>query len=167
MELARELPHSNDAEVAVLGSIFIEPKLIIDAIDVIKPEHFYSERNRLIFGAMYELFQTGVPIDAVTVGHYLEKQGVFDAIGGQNYLKDILASIPIPDNVKSYSQYIKEAYLLRCLIKTSDEITSLCYGGDNVPQIMDLAVAKIFDVVQQRDNQSVTNIRSCKERYLL
>ena len=85
MELARELPHSNDAEQAVIGSVLIDPNLMIDAVDVVKPEHFYSERNRLIYGAMYELFNSGVPIDTVTIGHYLEKQGVFDAVGGQNY----------------------------------------------------------------------------------
>ncbi len=159
MELARELPHSNDAEQAVIGSVLIDPNLMIDAVDVVKPEHFYSERNRLIYGAMYELFNSGVPIDTVTIGHHLEKQGVFDAVGGQNYLRDIIANVPLALNIRSYGEYIKETFLLRCLVKTSEEISSLCYGGDNVPQIMDLAVSKIFDVVQQRDNQSVTHIR--------
>lgn len=159
MELARELPHSNDAEQAVIGSVLIDPQLMIDAVDVVKPEYFYSERNRFIFDAMYELFQNGTPIDTVTIGHYLEKEGVYEAIGGQNYLRDILAAVPLALNVKSYCEYIKETYLLRCLIKAAGDINALCYGEDEVAQVMDLAVSKIFEVVQQRDNQSVTHIR--------
>ncbi len=160
MDLARELPYSNDAEQAVIGSIIIEPELIVEALDILKPDYFYAERNKYIFGAMVELFNTGVPIDTVTLGNLLEKEGVFEALGGNNYLKDIVTNVPLSLNIGSYCKIIKEKYLSRCLIKATEEINKQCYGEDNISEVMDMAVAKIFDVAQQRDNQSVTHIRS-------
>lgn len=160
MDLARELPYSNDAEQAVIGSIIIEPDLIVDALDILKVDYFYAERNKYIFSAMVELFNTGVPIDAVTLGNLLEKEGVFDALGGHNYLKDIVTNVPASINISSYCKIIKEKYLARCLIKASEDINRLCYGEDDISSVMDMSVAKIFDVAQQRDNQSVTQIRS-------
>ena len=102
MDLARELPYSNDAEQAVIGSVIIEPQLIVEALDILKPEYFYAERNKYIFGAMVELFNTGVPIDTVTLGNLLEKEGVFEALGGNNYLKDIVTNVPLSLNISSY-----------------------------------------------------------------
>ncbi len=160
MELARELPYSSEAEQAVIGSVLIDPQSIIDALDIIKPEYFYAERNKHIFAAMKELFDTGVPIDTVTLGNLLEKEGVYEAIGGNNYFKDILTNVPLSLNVSSYCKIIKEKYLARCLIKASEEIGTLCYGENDITNIMDLSIAKIFDVAQQRDNQSVTHIKS-------
>ncbi len=160
MELPRELPYSNDAEQAVIGSIIIEPELIVEALDTLKPDYFYAERNKYIFGAMVELFNTGVPIDTVTLGNLLEKEGVFEALGGNNYLKDIVTNVPLSLNIGSYCKIIKDKYLARCLIKASEDINRLCYSENGIAEVMDMSVAKIFDVVQQRDSQSVTHIRS-------
>ena len=160
MELARELPHSNDAEQAVIGSVLLEPELIIEALDVVKPEYFYAERNKYIFAAMIELFNSGEPIDTVTLGNLLSKQGVYESIGGNNYFKDIISGVPLSLNIRSYSLIIRDKYLARCLIKASEEINNMCYGEDGVSELMDYSVKKIFDVVQQRDSQAVTHIKS-------
>jgi len=159
MDLARELPYDKNAEQAVIGSVLLEPNLIIDAIDVVKPEFFYLERNKFVFRAMVNLFNTGVPIDTVTLGNHLEKEGVLEAIGGYNYFKDVVTNVPLSLNISSYCKIIKEKHLTRCLIKAAEEINNLCYGEDDISAVMEASVAKIFDVAQQRDNQSVAHIK--------
>lgn len=160
MDLARELPHDKNAEQAVVGSVLLDPELIVDAVDGVKAEYFYLERHKLVFDAMYSLFNKGIPIDAVTIGNYLEKEGAFEAIGGSNYFKDVMANVPLSLNVSSYCKIIKDKYMARCLIKAAEEINALCYGNDEISEVMEASVTKIFDVAQQRDTQSVTHIKS-------
>ena len=160
MELARELPYSNEAEQAVIGSVLLEPESILEALDIVKPEYFYSERNKYIFAAMVELFHSGENIDTVTLGNLLSNKGVFETIGGNNYFKDIVAEVPLSGSIRSYCIIIRDKYLSRCLIKASEEINKLCYEEGAVSEVMELAVKKIFDVVQENDTQSVTHIKS-------
>lgn len=53
------------AEVAVLGSLLLEPKLAGDAFSKISPEAFSSSTYRTLFSAARELFFSGKPIDPV------------------------------------------------------------------------------------------------------
>ena len=44
--LERSLPHSAEAERAILGGILIDNGLISQAIELLKPEDFYVPSNR-------------------------------------------------------------------------------------------------------------------------
>ena len=48
--LSRQQPQSLEAEQAVLGSILIDSRCITDVVGTLKPEEFYLEQNREIFG---------------------------------------------------------------------------------------------------------------------
>jgi replicative DNA helicase len=62
-------------------------------------------------------------------------------------------------NVKAYSEIIKEKAITRALIKASDEINKLCYEGNPVGTMLDLAVDKVFSVAKERENGAVSHIR--------
>ena len=42
-------PHNLEAEMAVLGSIFIDESLVTEIIDELYPEDFYDNKNKIIF----------------------------------------------------------------------------------------------------------------------
>ena len=48
--LLRQLPHSTEAEQAVLGSMLIAPRCVPEVIDKLRPDDFYLQQNRDIFG---------------------------------------------------------------------------------------------------------------------
>ena len=43
----RFVPANPEAELAVLGSLLIDPDALVDVMAVLKPEDFYSERHQL------------------------------------------------------------------------------------------------------------------------
>lgn len=53
--LIRQMPHSPEAEQAVLGSMLIDADCVKDVMDKLQPEDFYLRRNREIFETIYSV----------------------------------------------------------------------------------------------------------------
>ncbi len=86
MELGKIPPHDIEAEQAVIGSMLTDFEAVVTAIEMLKPEDFYREDNKLIFVAIVSLFNKGEPVDIITVKAELESMGKFDNVGGIEYL---------------------------------------------------------------------------------
>lgn len=160
MDFVRELPYSSEAEQAVLGSILLEPDKIVEVLDIVKAENFYIEKNKHIFAGMVELFNTNQPIDVVTLGNLLIGKGVYESVGGNDYIKEIINNMPLVLNVSAYSEIIKNKSIQRNLIKASEEISKICYDDGSVSNMLDIAIDKVFSVAQERENGAVSHIRS-------
>ena len=94
---------------------------------------------------MVSLFNSGVPIDTVTLGNTLEKDGVLEAIGGSNYFKEIMTNVPLSLNISSYCKIIKEKYLARCLIKAAEDINAdgIIESGRLMKKLLANGIAKV------------------------
>ena len=66
-------PHNIEAEIAVLGSLLIDPDAVVNVLDILRADHFYKQEHQVIFEAMVELFDKHQPIDAVTITDQLKK----------------------------------------------------------------------------------------------
>ena len=64
--LLKQLPHSVEAEQAVLGSMLIDPRCVPDVIEQLRPEDFYIRQNREIYETIYSMFNFSLTIDPVT-----------------------------------------------------------------------------------------------------
>ena len=65
--LSRAMPHSPEAEQAVLGSMLIDADCVKDVMDKLQAQDFYLRTNREIFETIYSMFLYSKPIDGVTV----------------------------------------------------------------------------------------------------
>ena len=50
-------PHDDVAEQSVLGAILIDKDTMIDVAEFLRPHHFYSPSNALVFESMMELYE--------------------------------------------------------------------------------------------------------------
>ena len=82
-------PHNLEAEMAVLGSIFIDESLVTEIIDELYPEDFYDNKNKIIFNTIVSLYNEGKNIDLTSVVSALEIKGLFSQAGGMDYLNTI------------------------------------------------------------------------------
>ena len=159
--LIRMLPNDVEAEQAVLGSMIIDKDAIAGALEMITPEDFYREDNKEIFAAICDLFETNKPIDLLTLKEQLRLRGTLDAVGGIAYIAELSAKVPTSANVSYYAKIVEEKALLRKLINASTEIVNMGYAAnDEVQTIVDNAEKKIFDIVQKRNVQGFTPIKS-------
>lgn len=140
-------PQNLDAEMALLGSVMLRPDGLHDIIDIIKPDSFYSEKHRIIFETMMELFNKRSPIDLLSISNRLKEKGWLDQIGGNTYLTELINIVPTSSNIHYYAEVVQKKYMMRRLIEASDHISALGYEETKeLEEILDAAEKKLFDV---------------------
>ena len=99
-------PQSLESERALLGALLLKPDAIHDVSDTVRPDSFYAEKHRIVFGAMRELAERGEPIDLLTLSERLGDQGLLERAGGRSYLAELAAAAPSPGNVTHYADLV-------------------------------------------------------------
>ena len=143
----RDLPFNMEAEQAVLGSALIDGESVGEAAQILKPDDFYFSANKFIFQAVMDLFNANQAIDFVTISEQLKINNKLDAAGGIDYLKKLSVSVPTTQNVKYYSDIIREKSILRMLIRQAESISKMAYSEqDTVSQVLERSEQMIFDI---------------------
>ncbi|WP_026487127.1 replicative DNA helicase [Caldanaerobius polysaccharolyticus] len=153
-------PHNLEAEKAVLGAILLEKDVIVDVVELLKPEDFYRESHSIIYRTILELYDKNQPVDLITVTDELNQRNLLEKVGGAAYLTSLVAGVTSISNVEHYCRIIEEKAVMRRLIKASAEIMDSGYNeSDDVENILDVAEQKIFDIAQSRNRQPFTPIK--------
>ncbi len=148
-------PAAPEIEASVLGAMMIEKEAVPKALELLKPESFYLSAHRLIFEAMLSLFESGEPIDTVTLYEELKKRDQLDEAGGAVYLSKLSQNISSAANIEYHSKIILEKQILRGLISSSHEIAQAAYEGtSDAFDILDQAERKIFEITESHLSQS-------------
>ena len=160
MELGKIPPNDVEAEQAVIGSMLTDRYAVISAIEVLKEEDFYREDNKTIYEAILNLYNRSEPIDIITLKAELTSMGMFDKIGGLEYIVGLPEKVPTTANVEKYISIVKEKSELRRLIKAANEIIEQGYDPtENIDDIMNNAEKKIFNIMQDKDQKSYSPIK--------
>ena len=130
--LLRQMPHSTEAEQAVLGSMLIDAACVKDVMDQLQPDDFYLRQNREIFETIYTMFVYSRPIDGLTVAGELEKAGLAND-GTRAYLAQLMEVTPTSANVLEYVRLVREKALLRSVATAAAEITAMVQEGTGAP----------------------------------
>ncbi len=148
-EITRSMPCNLEAEQYVLGAIIFDNECIGDVVAVLKPDDFYLEQHKRIFEAMINISNKAIPIDLVTLKSELEN--IFDSIGGVDYITQICLMVNTTSNLKYHIKIIEEKAILRRLIRSSSEITDLCFDTEKeVSLVLNTAENKLYDVLQSK-----------------
>ena len=140
-------PQSIDAEMAFLGSVMLRPEVLYDVLDAVNSESFYSEKHRIIFESMLELFRKSEPIDLLTLSAKLKGKDLLEKIGGSSYLSELVNSVPSSSNAEHYARIIQKKHLMRQLIEASEQVSMLGYDeSQDLEELLDNAEKAIFKV---------------------
>ncbi len=155
-------PHNLEAEQACLGSLLINKDAVLQVADLIDSEDFYSDKHRLIFQAMIDLYNRREPIDVLNLTNRLTDQNVLESMGGRSYLVTLTNAVPTAANVVSYTNIIQRKATLRRLIQAAHEIlnTALDDETEDLGEKLDVAEQTLFSVSQKNLRQNFTPISS-------
>ena len=160
MDFNKVPPHDLEAEQAVIGSMLTDKDAVISAIEVLSDTDFYREDNKIIYGAILNLYNKGEPIDIITLKSELTSLGKLEAIGGLEYLAELPEKVPTTANVDKYIKIVEEKSTLRTLIRTANELITLGYDPtQEVEDLMDNAEKKIFSVMQSRNQKGYSSMK--------
>ncbi|MBR3804512.1 MAG: replicative DNA helicase [Clostridia bacterium] len=175
------LPYSLEAEQSVLGSILIDKEFQFEIASKVKAEDFFVESHKFIFNAMFEILSDSKPVDLVTLIDVLskmpsvkydkksgsdnldliqnaEKKTMLERVGNIDYLTEIIRSTPSAANYEYYVDIVKRDSVLRKLIRCSDAISKDAISSDNGTKSVAYAEKLIYDISEQLDTSSLTNV---------
>lgn len=154
------MPHSLEAEQAVLCSMFLSKYALNNASENLVMEDFYFDKNAKIFKVMTDLHEKNVAIDVTTVTNELNTKEWLAQAGGVEYLSEIVTSLATAANVDEYINIVHEKALLRKLINESTNIITDAYNAkDEVNDLLDSAEKKILNVVKNRRSSEFKKIQ--------
>lgn len=151
----RQPPHSEDAEQSLLGGIMLDERAWDQIADVVGSNDFYRPDHRLIFGAMGDLIERNQPLDAITVGDLLQRQGKLDDAGGRAYLARLVGNTPGAANIRSYASIVREHAMLRQLIEVGGDIAASAFEseGRQVAELVDRAEQRVFEIAERGERR--------------
>lgn len=158
--IRRTLPHSPEAERAVIGSMIMDRDAVLAASEILHSGDFYEHQYGIIFDAIVELFNEGKPVDLVTLQERLREKGVPEEISDMEYVRELLDAVTTSANVKYHAGIVSDKALLRRLIKASEEVADSCYlQQEGMDAILENAEKKMFELFQRQDNSDFVPIR--------
>ena len=126
----RKLPHSIEAEMALLGAILINNHAFERVSDYLQPDHFALAEHRKIFESCQRLIERGQIADPVTLKSYLEQTELSTQAGGVGYLLRLADAAVTVINAGEYGRLIHDLYLRRELIALGEDMVNRAYAGD-------------------------------------
>lgn len=158
--IKRILPHSPEAEQAVVGAMLMNRDAITVALEIIKGEDFYQAAYGVLFDSMVELFQAGKPVDLITLQEYLKEKDVPPEISSMEFAQELITGVYTSANVKYYAQIVQEKSILRRLIKVNEEVAGICYMQNQpLAAVLDKVERGVFDLVERGNVQQYTPIK--------
>lgn len=151
------VPHSIEAEHAVIGGLLIDEKAF-DRVSFLEPWHFFNHAHREIFTAIRQLAFDGYPVDVVTVTERLG--GKSKETGGIAYLGQLAQNTPGSANIKRYADLMLDKAQLRSLLQASNAIADIVReSGGTAEEKIGRAQAEVMRLSESGGKHDPLHIR--------
>jgi replicative DNA helicase len=159
--MVRIPPHSEEAEVSVLGALLLDRDAIVAVAEFLYPDHFYDERHKIIFECMLELYEERVPIDVLTVSERLKKKKSLKEVGGVSFLAELSNRVPTAAHVEHYGKIVKDQATKRSLMTAASRLVDLSLDeGLGADELLDRAESEVFSLTQRHLAKSFASVKS-------
>jgi replicative DNA helicase len=120
-------PANIEAEVALIGSLLIDPEAVWNIKPIVRASDFYDHRNGKIYAAMLAVSERGDPVDVITVSNQIATDG--GAFGGNAdmYLTETVTSVPSAINAIAYATAVAETARRRQGLRLASELARRFY----------------------------------------
>jgi len=122
------MPQNIELEKSVLGCIISYPEAYDLVASMLKPEHFYSTENSLIYKAIQQVMLEFKAVDLMSLSVQLKKNGEFETIGGYYYIANLNNESSYFANIEAHSLIIIQKFLQRELIFFSNNLLQNAYS---------------------------------------
>jgi replicative DNA helicase len=160
------VPHSREAEEALIGSILINPEAYYDVAEFLQAEDFYIHRHRWIWEAFVHLNEHRSPIDFLTVTEELDQRDQLSEVGGRAYLTALINNVPSSLHAEAYGHIIEETATRRRMLEAANRIAKLAYKENlGIETVMDDAEKAVFGVSERRLAREMESIQHVLSEY--
>lgn len=153
-ETVRSLPESRAAEAAVVGSMMQDDRALAQVVAVLKESDFHHEELRRIYQVICQMYEAGAPIDGLTVREKLDQLNRLEEIGGAEFVRQVIESVPSARSAMYYAGIVRETALRRTLVFTGQEIADSAFDESrDIRESLAAAEGKLFAALERREQQ--------------
>lgn len=138
------LPNQPEMERSVVGACLLDRDSREIAMELLRPEHFYSPAYASVYGAITDLAGKGSPVDTGTVADLLVRRGLIASVGGVGELVALLSYACGSRAVGAHAQIVLDMARLRALVLAGMRIAAL---GNSLPEDIDAAMVEAEQMV--------------------
>lgn len=157
--------HNLEAEQSVIAAVLLDNDCL-EAFTRLKPSHFYAPAHRIIYEAICYLATKNVAVDLVTLSERLKATGKLEAVGGNEYLTNLMDVIPSTVNFRHYVAILRKDETLRRLDRAAASITKILNQPDEKQKALtddahaalQYAEKLIFDISKEDERQELTKL---------
>src|SRR5215831_12211452 len=103
----RPLPFSLEAEMALLGSMLLDPGVVPDVVAVVSDaDDLYAESHRAIYAALIEVYDKVPDADLVAIVDALRDRGQLEQVGGADYISRLANETPSAAGAMRYARTV-------------------------------------------------------------
>ena len=158
--IKRIMPHSLEAEQSVIGSMIMDKDAIMTANEMLISEDFYHQQYGILFDTMVELYNSGLPVDLVTLQNKLKEKDVPKEISSLEFVRDLVTAVPTSANIKYYATIVSENAVKRRLIRITESIENECYAGkETLDSVLNKTEKDVFALLSSRSGGDFVPIR--------
>ncbi len=145
------LPHSEEAERAILGHILLENNLIYEAEAALKMEDFYIPTNRMVYAAMVELAHEGSEINPVLIVDKLGKRDA-DKVGGIVRITILTNDLRPTKDLSGFIKILIEKSTRRKLFGYTELIQQSVFDDEEDSQSLITLLDSKLDLLRENSN---------------
>ena len=158
-EMGKLPPQAQELEDSVLGAIMLEKDAYGTVADLLRPEVFYKDQNRMVYEAIRELAGKEQPTDALSVAEKMRSLGTLDKAGGAVYIAELTRRVASAAHLRYHAEIIAKKATARDLIAMAAQIEEKGFDEtQDVDELMQEAEAGIFEISQRSQKRDVTQI---------
>lgn len=151
-------PQCVELEEAVLGAIITNRNAILNVIDVLTENSFYSEKNKQIYKAINELYSQSKPIDLLTVIEQLKTNKQIELAGGAYGISQLTNKVSSSANIEEHALIIKQYEIKRKIIELSQELLGMAYSEHtNSLELVEMYLDSAYELTNFESTKIKTN----------
>jgi replicative DNA helicase len=161
-DVTRALPHAVGPEKSLLSSMLQDPQEYVGVAieERLTHEHFYLPAHATLYGFLIELFENGQQIELVSLVQKLIDRGLLDRVGGPAALYDVYSYAPSPGHFRHHLTLVKDKFVLRSIIKNSNEAIARAYDApDEVAELLDSVEANVLAIRESSETAKAPTIK--------
>lgn len=147
------------AEQSVIGACLLDAGAFWRVSDRLQPEDFEESRHRILWRAIGENLRAGKGADAVTLGDWIEANGLESVTGGSRYILELANTTHSAANVVAYADIVADRAALRRLASAGAAMVRLAGERDAKPLQVVAEARRMMADAMPADARAVVSAR--------
>ena len=136
-------------EQSVLVALMTSERVYDGVGHLLTTSDFYALRHQVIFGAIQALAKTQTGYDAVAVKNHLVSANRLQDVGGEKYLTQLLAEVPMIFNLPANVQMLNDLRQRRAVEESCKQLmAAVSHMGTPVDQLAEQAILQIGEAAR-------------------